>query len=519
MSPDQRSQRPQRIERETLSSSTWDLHDQSHLRHLVLPGKSLLFTLELLQSYQTVLQADMNLTRLFHIPLTSDLKADGLDTLFSKRRPHVLEADPAGCTIHWADVVLSATYDPKQQSDSNHHARVDKCKALVEVSKEDHDFIATGLPRQLVDPHSYPCDVASEINIVKLTRSQIAPWKDLTLQLNQTIDNVLAGLSGRVEKLQQKYLKFGLQGNSSDEFTRSGSEASITPKNSDGSPLAKQGKKRKGQNHSWTPEEARDLPGWFKQHQNLSEKEITEQYLLFSGQDRSYPSLQAQLYKQGFGYLCNKKKKPSHGQRAASQLPPSAPALSATRECNDPTQFSVAMNIISRSLYPFQQQSSGTQTVENEIELGRSPSRNAQKGRSSSEKAESDPELAVEPNCPCLNVTQPGSYGHSSAVEVISVSTNKTVGRSKESLAAASPGLQPSVSQCRSKFDCTDELQESLLEPADRPDGSPQSPVQSNPDEHIGVRPESLLPAESCDRITHGRSPDIAQILQRTQFP
>ena len=87
--------------------------------------------------------------------------------------------------------------------------------------------------------------------------------------VNQTIDNVLAGLSGRVEKLQQKYLKFGLQGNSSDEFTRSGSEASITPKNSDGSPLAKQGKKRKGRldpyqivlKSRWQHLQARTIPG------------------------------------------------------------------------------------------------------------------------------------------------------------------------------------------------------------------------------------------------------------------
>jgi hypothetical protein len=35
---------------------------------------------------------------------TSDLKTEGLGSLFSKRKPHVLEADQAGWTIHWADV-------------------------------------------------------------------------------------------------------------------------------------------------------------------------------------------------------------------------------------------------------------------------------------------------------------------------------------------------------------------------------------------------------------------------------
>jgi hypothetical protein len=236
------------MEEEALRSSTGDLHAQSQLRHLILPEKRLLSTLELLQSYQTVLQADMNLARLFDIPLTSDLKAEGLGSLFSKCKPHVLETDQAGCTIHWADVVLSRTYESKQQSDGSHHVRVDKGRALLEVSKEDHDFIATGLPRQLVDPHSYPSDVVSEINIVKLTRSQIAPWRDLALQcsysshflitqstalltcanpVNQTIDNVLTGLSGRLETLQEKHLMFELQGNILGEFTRIGSEASI----------------------------------------------------------------------------------------------------------------------------------------------------------------------------------------------------------------------------------------------------------------------------------------------------
>jgi hypothetical protein len=180
---EQRSQEPQRAESsDTLSSSTGNLNDQSHLRHFILAEKKLLSTIELLRSYHTVLQADTNLTRLLDLPFTSGLKAEGLGSLFSIPKPHMLEADSAGCTIHWADVVLSSTYESNQQSDGNHHVRVDKGKALLEVAKEDHDFIATGLPRQIVDPHAYPCDVASEIDIVKLIRSQIAPWKRLTFK-------------------------------------------------------------------------------------------------------------------------------------------------------------------------------------------------------------------------------------------------------------------------------------------------------------------------------------------------
>ena len=151
--------------------------------------------------------------------------------------------------------------------------------------------------------------------------------------------------------------------------------------------------------------------------------------MLFSGQDRSYPSLQAQLYKQGFGYLCNKKKKPSHRKHVASQLPPSTPKLSATKESTGPTQLSVAMGIISRSLCPFEQQSSGTQTIENEFELGASPE--SQEGRSLSEKTASDPERAAEPDCSGLTVTRLGSCEYRSPIHEVAVHTNETVGQKK----------------------------------------------------------------------------------------
>ncbi|KAJ5449500.1 uncharacterized protein N7458_005949 [Penicillium daleae] len=313
----------------------------------------------------------MNLARLFEVPLASDLKAERLQSLFTESNPRASETDQARCTIHWADVVLSSTYESEQQADGNYYVRVDKGK--VEVSKQDHEFITTGLPRQIADPYLYPSDVASEVNIVKLTRSQIAPWRDLTERLNQTIDDVLIGLSGRMEKLQQKYIMFGLQGNISGEYTPTGSGATITSKNPDGSPMAKQGRKRKGQNHFWTPEEARGLPGWFEQHRNLSKKEIQEKYFLFSGLDRSYDSLQAELYKQGCGYLCNKKNRPSHGRHAATELLPPAVKLPVPGKSTDPSKLPVALGIISKSLCSLQQNSSGTQTIETEFELRASP--------------------------------------------------------------------------------------------------------------------------------------------------
>jgi len=147
----------------------------------------LISTLELLRSYQAVLQAGVSLARLFHVPLTSDLKAAEIRALFSSREPRVLEVEQTGCTtIHWADALRSPMYDPKQKDTGKYHVRIDKANALVELSKEDHEFIDTKLPWQLIDPQSYPGGLASEINTVKLAPAEIAPCQDITAQCSYT---------------------------------------------------------------------------------------------------------------------------------------------------------------------------------------------------------------------------------------------------------------------------------------------------------------------------------------------
>ncbi|CAI7649274.1 unnamed protein product, partial [Penicillium pancosmium] len=123
----------------------------------------LLETLELLQSYQLILQADVNLANVLRIPLESDQKSKKLGELFSRKKPRILDPKQAeNSSIDWADVICSFPYDPKLQSDGSYHVQIDTTQVVVELSKKDHDFIATGLPWQLIDPQSYPCDVASE---------------------------------------------------------------------------------------------------------------------------------------------------------------------------------------------------------------------------------------------------------------------------------------------------------------------------------------------------------------------
>ena len=152
-------------------------YDRTYLRGFAPSEKSLVSTLELLQSYQTVLEADVNLAQLFDLPLNSSVRLEGVESLF-RHNLRVLETDQEGCMIRWADVVRSSFYEATPQSDGHYYVRVDKGTVLV--SKEDHDFIETGLPQQPVNPHSYPGDVAAEIEIARVTRSQLAPWKVLS---------------------------------------------------------------------------------------------------------------------------------------------------------------------------------------------------------------------------------------------------------------------------------------------------------------------------------------------------
>jgi hypothetical protein len=80
------------------------------------------------------------------IHLESDQKSKKLGELFSRKKPRILDPKQAeGSSIEWADVVYSIPYDPELQSDGSYHVQIDTTQVIVELSKKDHDFIATGL--------------------------------------------------------------------------------------------------------------------------------------------------------------------------------------------------------------------------------------------------------------------------------------------------------------------------------------------------------------------------------------
>lgn len=140
-------------------------------------------TLELIKSYQTVLQAGVNFARLFEIPLASDHKAASLGPLFSTPGPQVLHIEETSdYTVSWADVIRSVVYDAELQDDGGYNVRIGKGNALLKLSRADHEFIRTKIPHQLVDPHSYSSDLDLEIYATRLANDRMKHWQGIIQQ-------------------------------------------------------------------------------------------------------------------------------------------------------------------------------------------------------------------------------------------------------------------------------------------------------------------------------------------------
>ncbi|KAJ5737315.1 uncharacterized protein N7483_002440 [Penicillium malachiteum] len=249
--------------------------------------------LKLSQSYRTMLYAGTNFARLLNIPLSSDQKATRLDLLFGSPGPKVVQSENvSGSSIRWVDVVQSLVYDPVLQDNGEYHVRIEKNNAIVELSKTNYDFIRTTIPRQLVDPHSYPGDLLLEVNAVQLTFEQISQWNNLSAQ------------------------------------------------------------SKGGHRLSWSHKEGQRLLAWYKENRHLSNDSIEKEYYRFSGNDRSYASLQSQLYKLGFGKLTNKKEGASSKCKGSEGCPAARPdhlASDISLKSVDAAEVTLAMKTISES--------------------------------------------------------------------------------------------------------------------------------------------------------------------------
>ncbi|KAJ5117698.1 hypothetical protein N7448_011330 [Penicillium atrosanguineum] len=157
--------------------------DKSYMRCYRSVEKDLLFTLDLWRSHQIVLQAGSNLAPLFGVSLMSDLKAKGLNSLFSNEIPQVMKAEQEKeVSIQWSDVLRSRNFKAELQKNGRYRVRIDRHQALVEMSAKDYEFIQTGFPRKIIDFRSYPSDVVSEAEAAKLVMAQIAPLEAIAVQ-------------------------------------------------------------------------------------------------------------------------------------------------------------------------------------------------------------------------------------------------------------------------------------------------------------------------------------------------
>lgn len=161
------------------SSSVAEVCNQIITQYFKPSGQKLNFIVDLLESYRTVLDSDVNLAQVFGVPLVSDSKAAVLNLLFTREKPQVVRVgQSSNHDINWADVLRSTPYDATLQENGNYHVQIEKGDALIEVTKEDHDFILTEIPRQLINPHSYPGDIALETSALKSVIDQLTFWQD-----------------------------------------------------------------------------------------------------------------------------------------------------------------------------------------------------------------------------------------------------------------------------------------------------------------------------------------------------
>ncbi|KAJ5288040.1 hypothetical protein N7478_003726 [Penicillium angulare] len=269
--------------------------------------------------------------------------------------PHVVQIEKTSDSpICWADVVRSSVYDVELQADGKYHVRIEKDNAVLELSKADYDFIGTTIPRQLADPHSYSGDLALEINAAQLAFDRISHWQDIVGQLSHTTKGVLGELTARLEFLKGKLSTLethvgGLRYNATIE---KGSPAES--RRTDTPSSLSRSKKRKvkgGPGLPWSQDETEKLPGWFKDHRHLPKEALEDEYHAFSGKERSFSSLQSQLYKLGWGELTNRKEGTSLKRKAPGEVPVATnrSGCGSSLASTDPAEVSKAMKMISGS--------------------------------------------------------------------------------------------------------------------------------------------------------------------------
>lgn len=163
----------------------------------------------------------------------------------------------------------------------------------------------------------------------------------------------------------------------------------------------------KGHSPKWTPHESDKLGGWFKENGKYSKDEIERRYYEYSGQWRSYRAIQTELYRQGLGYLTNKRGKSLPEATAVPEQPTCVPATQPTKTSPDYSQLSRALELISGSLALGTWRSSGPGRHGSEVELESSSPGASRRRRSGSQATTDNLELGPSNSHTPMNAAHP----------------------------------------------------------------------------------------------------------------
>ncbi|KAL2801651.1 hypothetical protein BJX63DRAFT_416824 [Aspergillus granulosus] len=249
-------------------------------------------TLELSQSLAAVLEGYNSLARHFNIPLASDTMAGKIDPLFGNLQLVKDDEGEVDNDIRWLDIVLAPTYKPERREDGYYYLQLDGRKGLIRVSEADHNFIESGLPQKLINPRSYPSDVQSEEDTMRVVEGLLLNLNELASQIIDANNDCRARISQRLGTLRQL----------SQNTRQIDDKSKNTSLQITGSPepaKAKGVRKRKPRSTMppWEPQELDCLPQWFQDHKHLTKKQVEAEFENDFGRFRTFGAIVTAQYR------------------------------------------------------------------------------------------------------------------------------------------------------------------------------------------------------------------------------
>ncbi|KAI9041940.1 uncharacterized protein KD926_006277 [Aspergillus affinis] len=250
-------------------------------------------TLEQSRSLATVIEGDKSLARHFGVPLASDSMTGKIDPLFGKLQLIRDDEGKVDNTICWLDIVLAPSYKPARREDGYYYLQLDGRSGLIQVSESDHNFIESGLPQKLINPRSYPSDVQSEEETMRLVEGLLLNLNQLASQIIDLNNECREKISQRLEILRQ--FSGGYSQNTQRVHDKSNHVDLQTTEPPE--PATPKGIRKRKLPSTWEPEELDRLPRWFGDHKHLTKKQVEAEFKKDFGRFRTFGAIMAAHYR------------------------------------------------------------------------------------------------------------------------------------------------------------------------------------------------------------------------------